>query len=558
MLFEKLSNSDKDFMDRYINSFAVDGASKARQPLDYLMRFWDEAKSDYLYRMLGNSFFATKKVDIVKDEDEIAEAIEVDCFNWRKPGAEFQREYNDYIRIHYIKQQYASWGGSDPNEWNLKHPNLQYWALERLLDCNILAANVYDGPTVNIEIESRPNKAYKLNKGAKVSRTLGQLVDLWGLDKENFESFRIAHSMCLNEKHFQGTLTLSIHPIDYMTMSDNANNWQSCMNWMDNGEFKRGTVEMMNSPMVVVAYLTSKQNILEPWGDYGPSWNSKTWRELFIVTPAVIAGVKGYPFWNKGLETQTIMFIRELAQTNLNWGPYNCEPITFSHGETFHVDEFDKDYYFDFVTNAMYNDFYSKHQCVVTYNTAPRNKINYSGVSECLCCGRARYYDEFENEGFLYCSDCDGTVQCSCCDHRDDPEYMIFVDDMYFCESCYDSYVVRCPECGEDHYEENMNRLYVAFPGIGIFKNWSVMICNDCWDDLSNKGLIKTAMEKEQKYGWYNRAYDYIYWNDMSDSMKDEFGYTDEEALESAMHNYPGQIVYWADTDDGEKSAQVF
>jgi hypothetical protein len=94
--------------------------------------------------------------------------------------------------------------------------------------------------------------------GMKFMKALGKVVEAYNLDQEMFEEFRIAHSQILNDKKLSGRLCLSIHPLDYMTMSDNESDWGSCMSWREGGCYRRGTVEMMTSPVVVVAYLKSE------------------------------------------------------------------------------------------------------------------------------------------------------------------------------------------------------------------------------------------------------------------------------------------------------------
>ena len=42
-------------------------------------------------------------------------------------------------------------------------------------------------------------------------------------------------------------------------MSDNDYGWDSCMGWMNEGEYRLGTVEMMNSPCIVVAYIDGEE-----------------------------------------------------------------------------------------------------------------------------------------------------------------------------------------------------------------------------------------------------------------------------------------------------------
>ena len=74
---------------------------------------------------------------------------------------------------------------------------------------------------------------------------------------DEWEEIRLAHSQIFNTNKMTGTLCLSIHPLDYATASDNDNGWSSCMSWRDDGCYRMGTVEMMNSPMVICAYFAS-------------------------------------------------------------------------------------------------------------------------------------------------------------------------------------------------------------------------------------------------------------------------------------------------------------
>ena len=100
------------------------------------------------------------------------------------------------------------------------------------------------------------------------------MAQLNGQSLEEFEDFRIKHSRILSEKEFIGRLSLSIHPLDFMTMSDNDSDWSSCMSWRTCGSYRRGTVEMMNSPCVVVAYLSASKPMVLDRGSHF-KWNIK-------------------------------------------------------------------------------------------------------------------------------------------------------------------------------------------------------------------------------------------------------------------------------------------
>ena len=75
-------------------------------------------------------------------------------------------------------------------------------------------------------------------------RVLSKIATAYNLP--GFEDFRIAQSLVTNQANLKGYITLSIHPLDYMTMSDNNCGWDSCMSWQEEGCYRQGTVEMMN------------------------------------------------------------------------------------------------------------------------------------------------------------------------------------------------------------------------------------------------------------------------------------------------------------------------
>ena len=127
------------------------------------------------------------------------------------------------------------------------------------------------------EVNLPDGKILKVQKGTKPLRVLAKMAQAFNL--EGFEEFRLTHSRILNQKKMTGELCLSIHPMDFMTMSDNNSNWESCMSWSDYGCYRRGTVEMMNSECVVVAYLRAKEDMKVSEDLY---WNNKKWRCWFF------------------------------------------------------------------------------------------------------------------------------------------------------------------------------------------------------------------------------------------------------------------------------------
>lgn len=267
--------------------------------------------------------------------------------------------------------------------------------------------------------------------------------------KNKVEELRLYVSMMTNQNTLKGVLSVSIHPFDYMTMSDPDNGWTSCMRWDcdDPGEYHAGTLEMLASPCVVVAYLESKSTI-NP-GGINYEWNKKKWRELFIVDKNFISSIKGYPYYNTTLEDNVFSMLNDLAKEN--WGiSYNLSNVIEHNNHTFRLG----DAYFRFVTQYMYNDrAYNIARVVIANNVdmdfdisnkefheAYINDYAYGENCFCLCCGRPRNkHDANETEELLICASCDTHKKCERCGERiEEDEAVILEDGTILCEDCAD------------------------------------------------------------------------------------------------------------------------
>lgn len=293
----------------------------------------------------------------------------------------------------------------------------------------------------------------QISKGEKVMKVYKKLHKAFGLPMEEFETFRIVHSQILNDRLIKGELCISIHPLDYMTMSDNESGWKSCMKWDDGGCYKAGTTEMLNSPNVVIAYLKSKQDMSF---DGTHSWNNKKWRCLFIVEEDFIMSVRPYPFDCDKLLQRAAEMIAETMNTNL------VTHFDISCGEFVDQDRYPEffrtswRYITSFETGLMYNDlqeFENSHYLIADIafpyerpvGNLPSVNINYSGHNECMLCGKTNSLKEAQ----VICSDCCcNKLHKDCCEicHNYYPkEQLVFCEGKPYCSHCQETYVRSCP-----------------------------------------------------------------------------------------------------------------
>ena len=307
MYFEKLTDIDKHRIQYYIEQYANGGNA----PLEKILKPWDEAKSGYLSELFGDNFIISKEVEFEEGTHEIMDKIEELIFN-------DERCHRFMTKIRNIYGE--CW------EYDYNHPKREcFRAVQNLFDYLTLAENAIRQDYNQFSIKDKP---YKIQKGAKPLRIITKIANAYEIGTRpevdgisDLEYFRRKHSQCLNNKLLKGNLCLSIHPLDYMTMSDNDCGWDSCMSWMNGGEYKQGTVEMMNSPCVVVGYLDAADPFKICWGgelsDEERYWHNKKWRCLFIVDRNFIINIKQYPYYNDNLVREAIKELGKIGRAHV-------------------------------------------------------------------------------------------------------------------------------------------------------------------------------------------------------------------------------------------------
>lgn len=436
LLFNQISELDlkrfENFVDLYgVNKFNYCGNER-------YLRFWDKNKKN-LFKLLGNQLIYEVPFEFTAP-NTFTRAVD---FATEKENMDF-----------YKKVQTAAYNVGCPvgclrfiNRTNSIEDNAIDWCSETVLDSRI------------------DKKPVKIREGMKYIKAFAKFIEYYELHelKKEFEQYRIRHSMLLADFKIKGTLCLSIHPLDFVTMSDNANSWSSCMSWAEGGCYRAGTVEMMNSEYAIVAYLKTDKKIYD-FGKHGSSdeeyqWNSKQYRQLFFVSDEFLLTGKSYPYGNKEITKSIFNLIKELAENNCNW--------TYNHEDTYEW------YYWDtkFVMNMMYNDILNDGDRTypIAYNFCDADCLEYnlSGEAPCLVCGdlhmliednyysledegpETYYNSRFKNTSMLYCKDCNKKIHCRCCGELGSETNALAVINGGLCEDCWNAYARLDPVTNE-------------------------------------------------------------------------------------------------------------
>ena len=435
--YNLLDEFDKELISDYIKYYANENHSRSRNTdLEYILRHWDSAKNRYLLPLFDNQLIVRKTVDYEISSDELMREIEkLSIYK------EVMNDFYNFINHYYVTAYgaiYNANGEYTPAYSRPDYPNLcqNTYEVRRLMSSWCLAENRYDDCNIKIEDPKRGQGHFiNIQTGCKPIKILQKINEGYHFT-DKLEDLRLAISVILNKKKIKGELCLSIHPLDYMTMSDNACHWDSCMSWMNDGCYRQGTVEMLNSPMVIVAYLTSSENLRF----YDGEWNSKRWRSLYIVSPEFITSIKAYPYENRSLDNVIVSELRKMASQKFGW--YYGQIITHDGS---HFEEDDCGYYLNLHCNEMYNDFGTcTHTGCIGVSVKSGIDLNYSGYSECVWCGCSSENWEYDGgENSLTCSNCSDVKYCDDCGER------IYGDDYYV--DAYGNYV--CPNCRWNDYD---------------------------------------------------------------------------------------------------------
>lgn len=426
-LYEQLSYGDIEKIQNYLSYYGPtdDGYEDDLTivPTREFLKEWSVTK-EHLFHLFGDKFILEKPIVLegnLRMFTDVFDDLSAKMYNGYFP--EFVVHYRD--KLDRVFRNPDGWGMTE-----LGHE------LSRFVSTSVLFSNTID-QDYDISLE---DKKLILKRGEKVMRALRKLTKFLELSEEEFEEFRIFCSRVTQQSSCaKGTLCLSIHPLDFMTMSDNSHNWSSCMSWFDRGSYRAGTLEMMNAPHTLVAYIKDERTIGIPYSD--DTWPSKRWRELYFIDNNLITGIMGYPYQDEKVDKIIRDWLKELSN-------FNGDEVNVTRGGRIETKENKAFYnkYGDALTSTMrifgsttymYNDFERMAHKAYFRPQAQNNPyyFDYGGRLFCIGCGQP--VEEFQ-DGSLFGSCCRYGLSCSCCGTYLNEDNVYYDNDGNpYCEDCF-------------------------------------------------------------------------------------------------------------------------
>ncbi len=357
--------------------------------------------------------------------------------------------------------------------------------------------------------EYRTRTGEKIPKGMKLVKAFKYFIE----DKELLTELQMEASRIIQKDKITGRLCFSVHPLDFLSSSENAHNWRSC-HALD-GEYRSGNLSYMVDSSTIIVYLKSDEDAVLP--NFPPSikWNNKKWRMLLFLSNdwAMAFAGRQYPFSSDtALTLIKSMFldrkIGERYRTELfgeqYWSDWDNSYITnfknLNNDKIYLTDRYlvlnyklvpmrslitDKSelHYNDLLHSSYYIPFYTYRKTFSSNYGKNTTHFDIGGEVPCLYCENSNLfhpqsmlcYDHEMEFGILE----DGFIICDFCGERiPESEANFLLSGYRICNSCLENEdIAVCAECGE--MDRKSDLIYDE-----ISEEW---YCKYCFDRLSRE-----------------------------------------------------------------------
>lgn len=389
----------------------------------------------------------------------------------------FERWYNNkaWFREHFRNQLIVNCGevsfALDKATKNEKVSNfLDYVDMEyHLYDLTSFIDCQRDSFFQNETCEDYEYKGTKIPAGAKLVKSFKHFIT----NPDLLNEIQNKASMIIQDDKVHGELCFSIHPLDFLSVSETTYKWRSC-HALD-GEYRAGNLSYMADGCTMVCYLKSKEDENLPNFPESIKWNSKKWRCLLFMSESkneIFFG-RQYPMFSEDALAQVIVTLQKRQILPGWWVPPYKDSIDrvaglnywslYSryypvHNGLWAVDDMVQDksalHFNDLLRSSCYIPYIS-YNMDVYYSKTDKPIFEVGAEVKCLACGNELICPG-DNGGML-CSNCDpddwdgDTYYCDYCDGSDREENMYFINGVSICQNCISEHTAPCKDCGGLH-----------------------------------------------------------------------------------------------------------
>lgn len=286
--------------------------------------------------------------------------------------------------------------------------------------------------------------------GQKTSRIIGRLCSHFGIDRHRLYNQVFARlADAFNPLQVQKTGVLSVHPCDFLEMSNKDNTWSSC-HGLDHGGYQSGCLSYLADAVTMIFFTVDddvKSNFYK---------HPKRSRQIFCYTDNLLLQSRLYPDDNNEQCEQYRGLVQKAIADCLR-AP-NLWTIKSKPDETAEC--------FTTVKDSRHYADYNYYRRVSLLKGAERyGNLQIGHPSLCVCCGQP-----FRN-GSLKCT-CENLVVCADCGQTVSASNARYSDGAYYCNVC----LHICAACHQTVHAD----MYPAFNRQGRM----VEVCADCYQSM--------------------------------------------------------------------------
>lgn len=438
--------------------------------VDGIINDWLVAKKPFIEKMNGNLIYQTDRLI----------TFELD------PHSKKQRlhKFADLVSVHYKNQDLSEFLYEiKPEDFynNITSQEYEFWS--------------YKDDTCK-----KIPKNYKIIKLFKFFENNEDILK----DIQN-EASRLVQEDCIT-----GYLCFSVHPLDFLSASENIHNWRSC-HALD-GEYRSGNLNYLMDSSTVICYLRAEKQAILPHFPESVPWNSKKWRVwlYFSNDMSMLFAGRQYPFSSE----TGLYYIKDHIMPQLGfgfWKQFNVSKLTHFNDElTNEYFSFEKMVpvgdslkplrklmengkrtymYNDVLSSSCYDALYAfkkdtysiwrdsatgltndkTHFTIGEKCKCPICGDNYIDFHEIIACSSCAYeYELDDNEDYFVCDICGTSV------HYDDL-CTLDISGSQVCPYCYQHETYSCQCCG-----------VVDLPEVVTYYEGQYL-CSECINELEDK-----------------------------------------------------------------------
>lgn len=167
----------------------------------------------------------------------------------------------------------------------------------------------------------------KFRAGDKISKCIGKILNLYDITPAEKDNVLIKFSMLIQSVKVKGSAVLSIDPVDYITMSENNSNWESCHSM--SGCFRTGPFAYLQDGSTTISYVKPKDDCVFTYGDNKTlTYSNKNWRQIVLFSKELkyATQLRQYPYTSQANQSTVASIVMDVlnAKSGLN---YQIQPI---------------------------------------------------------------------------------------------------------------------------------------------------------------------------------------------------------------------------------------